>query len=162
MLTQEKLKALLHYDPETGVFTRLITVADNAKAGDEAGWIETAGYRMIRICGVTYKTHRLAWLFVHGKFPDSFLDHRDKNRANNQILNLREATPSMNSMYKGKLKNNTSGFKGVYWVEKLKKFKVMCSVKTKQHYLGLFLTAEEASEVYQAFAKKHFGEFYHS
>lgn len=162
MITQERLKELLHYDPETGVFTRLEKVKfTTGEVGSSPGWVDAYGYLCIQLDGKTYGAHRLAWLYVYGVFPEPLADHKDRNTLNNRIGNLREATRSANAMNKGTPTNNTSGFKGVYWCERLGKFKAMCSVKGTQHYLGLHTTAERASEVYQAFARQHFGEFYH-
>jgi hypothetical protein len=114
-LTADRLRELLEYDPETGVFRWKEARAPNAKAGDEAGFIHRDGYRYIRIGQRQYAAHRLAWLYVTGEWPASHLDHRDMERTNNSLGNLRPASHSQNQANRPKQANNTSGFKGVYW-----------------------------------------------
>jgi hypothetical protein len=70
ILTQERLKEVLNYDPETGIFTRAVK-RHKYPAGEKAGTVEFNGYIVIRISGKTYKAHRLAWLYVYGEWPDN-------------------------------------------------------------------------------------------
>lgn len=92
-LTAEQLRWLLHYDPETGVFTRLIQLCNRVQVGDIAGFIKYNGYRVIKVGDkpTPYFAHRLAWLYIHGEWPSKGIDHIDGDRANNRIANLREA-----------------------------------------------------------------------
>src|SRR5579863_2482235 len=92
MLTQERLKELLHYDPDTGLFTRLVTVAAfGAQKGKIAGNVDKKfGYCLIRIDGRGYLAHRLAFLYMTDSIPEE-VDHRDLNRSNNKWINLRAA-----------------------------------------------------------------------
>jgi hypothetical protein len=91
------------------------------------------------------------------------LDHIDGNKLNNQKSNLRFATRSENGFNRGKNKSNTSGYKGVFWggddSKRVKKWKAQITVNRKVHYLGRFLTKEEASLAYKEAAKKYHGEF---
>ena len=75
MLTQAKLKEVLHYDPETGDFTWQVSTANCIKVGALAGSKDSYGYHKIAIKGKTYKAHRLAWLYTHGEFPEDAIDH---------------------------------------------------------------------------------------
>lgn len=78
-LTQHRLKELLHYEPETGVFTWKVDSRDGGRghrSGDTAGTL-AQGYTVIRVGKVVYKAHRLAWLYVHGSFPEHEIDHVD-------------------------------------------------------------------------------------
>jgi hypothetical protein len=59
-LTQEELKENIHYEPNTGLFTRLKVKSNRIKVGDIAGYINKLGYRIIRINGKSYSAHRLA------------------------------------------------------------------------------------------------------
>lgn len=88
-LTVARLRELLHYDPETGVFTR-------RGSGDIAGGDNGQGHLKIRVEGKKYFAHRLAWLYVHGKWPTQHIDHRDGDRKNNRIANLRDVPPRLN------------------------------------------------------------------
>jgi hypothetical protein len=95
-LTQERLKELLHYDPETGIFTNLTQRGGHAKKGAVAGTKNSIGYVCIRIDYDQYRAHRLAWLYVYGEFPEKFIDHMNEIRDDNRIINLRLATHQEN------------------------------------------------------------------
>jgi hypothetical protein len=79
MITQEELKRVLHYDPDTGVFTRRVTLSSKAKAGDIVG-TNMRGYLQVCIHGKQYRLHRLAWLYVYGVFPEHETDHINGNK----------------------------------------------------------------------------------
>jgi hypothetical protein len=112
LLNQERLKELVHYNPETGQFSSLKT-RGRAVRGKALGTVRQDGYVSIFIDGRWYRAHRLAWLYVYGEWPKGWLDHIDRNRANNAIDNLREATPSLNSFNAGLRKDNKSGHRGI-------------------------------------------------
>ncbi len=90
-LTQERLKELLHYDPETGVFTRLVDAAGGKyKAGERAGSAQRmTGYRMIGVDGTAYPECHLVWLYVHGELPPTFLYTVNGDFSDNRLSNLR-------------------------------------------------------------------------
>ena len=112
-----------------------------------AGTINTNGYLETRINGKTYKTHRLVFLMHHG-YLSKEIDHIDGNKSNNAIENLRPATRSQNNHNKGKPKNNTSGYKGVYWKKAAGKWIAQIGINGKRKHLGYFDTAEQAHEAY--------------
>lgn len=144
MLTQERLKELLHYDPETGIFTRLKCACHSA-VGKRAGSNDNInGYRHIKIDQKSYPEHRVAWLYMHGKWPDGEIDHKNCDGQDNKFNNLREATESQQVNNRRRFKNNTSGAKGVHWVPHCGKWMARVWSKKKTHYLGLFATIEEA------------------
>lgn len=160
MLTQTELKRHLHYDKDTGIFTRIISNASNVKVGDVAGIKMTEGYLQITVNNRKYLSHRLAWLYIHGEFPPSQIDHKNGIKDDNSIFNLREANNQQNNFNVGAQKNNTSGFKGVSFYKITGKWKATAKLSGKRYHLGYFSTPELASEAYQAFAKKHHAEFY--
>lgn len=159
MLTQERLKELLHYDETTGLFTWLVA-RQGVRSCAVAGHLSQNGYIVIRIDGRIHKAHRLAWLYFYGNFPPAEIDHIDRRRANNSITNLRPATSSENKMNAHMQSNNSSGFKGVSWDKRDRKWRAYAGLNGKQKSLGYFATAEAAAESYQAFARQHHGEFY--
>lgn len=163
MLTQQRLKELLHYDPETGLFSWRDTPRTPGRRhspGDIAGTVHRkTGYVRIGIDGTKYYAHRLAWLYMTGEWPDEQIDHRDTNRANNRWGNLRLATNQQNAINMKRPKDNTSGAKGVLWSKQSGKWVARLVVNGRQLHGGFFDTVEEASAAYVRLAKMHFEEF---
>lgn len=158
-LTASRLRELLYYNRYTGIFTRLVTVAANAKVGDIAGCLDAKGYVVITIDYVPYLAHRLAWLYVYGVWPRSGLDHEDLCPSHNWLKNLREASKSQNGMNRRANKNNTTGYKGVSFKKGRGDFAAQITVSGKRKHLGYFETAELANEAYQAAEVSHYGSF---
>lgn len=158
-LTQKYLRETLHYDPETGVFTWRVPPARNVKNGSVAGCLTSHGYIQIGVKNRLYAAHRLAWLYVYGKWPTNLIDHINGVRSDNRITNLREATSAENQYNILKAKNNTSGVKGVTWSKQHKKWRAQCRVNGKNHRLGLFADICEAEQVVKQFREQHHGKF---
>lgn len=158
MITQELLKQLFDYRPDTGEFRRSISRRGVAMSGTLAGSKTRHGYLSIRINKKHYFSHRLAWLYVYGKWPSGGLDHIDGDKTNNRIANLREATESQNqaNRFKGW---GVSGLKGVNFHKSAKKWMSRITKGRSMIYLGLFDTPEEAYKAYCAAAINLFGEF---
>lgn len=106
MITQADLKSRLHYDPETGVFTRLRGIG-------KVGRVASNGYLQIMVIGERHMAHRLAWLYVYGEWPSTQLDHINQDRLDNRIENLRLATNKQNGENVRLFKHNKSGYRGV-------------------------------------------------
>jgi HNH endonuclease/AP2 domain len=157
-LTQQQLKQQLHYDPESGIFTWVLNKYKTT-IGKIAG-SNNHGYIIIRVYYTRYFAHRLAWLYMTGEWPKHDVDHIDMDRKNNKWTNLREATRSQNKFNVNKFSTNTSGYKGVSFDKSRNKFTAQCMVNGKLYHLGRFLSAELASNAYQAFTKHHHGVFY--
>ena len=116
MLTQKQLKEILHYDPETGIFTWLVSPAYNIKAGRIAGGKNnTNSYVYIKIKRQLFSVHRLAHLYMTGTWPKDQVDHVDHIRDNNKWRNLREVTRTENHKNHTLNINNSSGVAGVRW-----------------------------------------------
>ena len=155
-LTAERLRELLHYDPETGVFVWVVRSNQNTPTGATAG---TTGqpYIVISIAGRLYGAHRLAWLYVHGVWPARHIDHRDGNGNNNRIANLRDVPRTVNMQNRRKAQaNNQSGLQGAMkngnsWMSRI-------AVNGVPKYLGTFPTPELAHQAYlEAKRKLHEG-----
>ena len=155
-LTVERLKELVSYDPDTGIF-QWAMARRKCRKGDAAGCRMTNGYIGIRIDNVLHNAHRLAWLYTHGVWPTDQIDHVNNDRADNRLVNLREATNIANSHNRRKSTRNTSGFTGVR--RENSKWQASIKVNYKAIRLGLFDTPEEASAAYQEAKQRlhHFG-----
>lgn len=154
MITAQILRDLLHYDPDTGVFTWRVQVS-NVTAGTVAGKSLPTGYRVIRIRNRVYYAHRLAWLYMTGDWPAHQIDHVNNSTGDNRWANLRAATQAQNNA-NCRVRSST-GFKGVYRYGK--RFASFARYNGKSIYLGTFSTAAEASNAYVSKARELFGEF---
>jgi hypothetical protein len=86
-LTAERLRELLNYDPDTGVFTWRVRPVHSHRVGDIAGSVRTTrGYRLIGVAGRVYKAHRLAWLYMMGEWPKDQIDHINRDPSDNRFL----------------------------------------------------------------------------
>lgn len=155
-LTQNQLKEILHYDPETGIFTWLVTLNSRAITGREAGHVGHTGYIRIRYKGVEYLGHRLAWLYVHGEWPPNHLDHINHIRSDNRIANLRESSYAKNAKNQSKSSRNKSGVVGVSWYKRDSKWIALISNRGKLVNLGKFDRFEDAVKARKA-AEERFG-----
>ena len=149
-MTQDELKALLHYDPETGVFTWLEDRKGGAKEGDAAGGVTPLGYVRIGVNQGRYMAHRLAWLYMTGAWPVEFIDHVNGVKTDNRWANIRAADKSLNAqnMRAGK---RTSGTRllGVS-VHKGRRLGYTANLQIggKRHFLGSFSSPELAHAAY--------------
>lgn len=148
MLTQEKLKSILSYYPETGEFIWLKKLSIRVVVGSNAGYVSDAGYILIGIEGTEYRAHRLAWLYMTGAWPIEQIDHRNRIRDDNRWKNLREATSGENKQNLGTRSNNTSGCTGVSWEKRTKKWAGYINVDGRRFNLGRFSDVEEARDAY--------------
>ena len=142
-LTQERLKELLAYDPETGEFIWKVSVG-RARAGAKVcSSLSRDGYARVCIGRTMYAQHRLAWFYVMGRWPVAELDHIDLDRLNNRFKNLREATRKQNA-------ENHPGYRGdaikvgVYWLKRLGKWGASITHNRKSIHLGVFKDYEAA------------------
>lgn len=153
-LSVDRLRMLLSYNPETGVFTRRDD-GPGVKAGDKAGW-ESKMHLQINLDGYRYAVHRLAWLYVYGVWPEQDIDHIDGDGKNNKISNLRDVDKSTNLQNQRKAKcNNKSGFLGVSQDRAKNKWLAFIDVNGKSTALGGYSTPELAHEAYVQ-AKRQF------
>jgi len=159
-LTQEHVKQLFNYDPDSGEFTRKVNHKNGLKAGEVAGCKIGVReiYLSIRINRKLYLCHRLDWLYVYGNFPFGVIDHINGDGLDNRIANLRDITNEQNIQATLRIPvHNTSGFKGVYLDKKRHKWVAGISIKNKRIVIGSYATAEAASLAYLAAKKEvHF------
>lgn len=155
MITAERLREVLHYDPATGEFSRR-TPTKRTKAGGVIGAVRGRdGYAFVCVDGRKYLAHRLAWLYVHGHWPGAGLDHINCMRSDNRLANLREASQSQNMGNTRRSRANTSGFKGVIWHAAANRWRATIC----HRHIGFFDAPEDAHAAYMAAAERIFGEF---
>lgn len=153
-LTQERLKELLHYDPETGIFTWKIRTSRCIRIGSIAGCRKSNGYIVIRADDCLHLAHRLAWFYMFSKWPSHGLDHINCLASDNKISNLREATTYENAQnHKTAAPNNKSGLLGVN-THGLK-WRARIYVSGRLIQIGSFQTPELAHAAYLAAKRIH-------
>jgi len=157
-MNQEYLQSVLNYDELTGLFTWKINSA-KTKKNAVAGGFTPNGYHRIRINTKRYLSHRLAWLYVYGYFPEKLIDHINGNPSDNRIKNLRLATNAENCCNAKLYKNNISGIKGVNWHNKKRKWRAYIKDNGKLKHLGMFDDFFEACCVACSYRNKLHKEF---
>jgi HNH endonuclease/AP2 domain len=164
-LTQERLRYLLNYDPETGLFSHTMDRKKGPwiqkKAGDIIRDGMVRGYQTIFVDNQRYMAHRLAWLWVYGELPTQWIDHINGIRSDNRIANLRLAGGQSNAANSKGWKKTGTGLKGCYRNKKssINPWYAAIRVNRKLIHLGSYPTEQAAHEAYLAAAKVHFGEF---
>jgi hypothetical protein len=155
-LTAQRVRDLLHYDPETGVFkwregSNRGRGTGNRRPGELAGHVDAAeGYLRIRVERLLIRAHRLAWFYVYGEWPQGQIDHINGIRSDNRIANLRDVPHHINTQnQRAPNARNTTGFLGVTFVKNRKEhYRAQIKVAGKILCLGHFSTPEEANEIY--------------
>lgn len=148
MISHVELKHLLHYDPETGIWTWINPLARHIRVGAKAGSDDGKGYTRIQVRGYSYRSGRLAWFYMTGEWPEDQIDHINRNTDDDRWINLREANQSQNNFNRG------SGIRGVY--RSGSKWRAQVGPNND---LGLFLTFEEAVAARDIVAARLGGEF---
>ena len=159
MLTAARLRELLSYDPDTGVFRWRVSRPGTRGIGSIAGASDGQGYHQIGIDGRIYRDHRLAWLYMTGEWPADDVDHINRDRGDCRFANLREATRSQNNANAKRPSDNTSGYKGVSFDKRRGRWHAYISHGGRRKNLGMFDTAVAAYEARLAAAARLHGEF---
>jgi len=155
-LTAKRLRELLHYNPQTGIFVWL----DKQRAKKStAGRLRAGGYVDIKVDYISYSGHALAWLYVTGKWPHQQIDHIDTVKFHNWWSNLRLATPSQQQANTKLRPNNTSGYKGVYWSKQAQRWMARVKKNGKFVHQSRHTSPEAAHAAYVRAAEEAFGEF---
>jgi hypothetical protein len=157
-LTQEGVRRLFSYDPETGLFTRLVRQGRRGLPGPLKTWPSLRqGYLLAKIQGRSWAAHRLAWLYMQGHPIPPVIDHANGDPGDNRWANLRAATAGQNAANRKRHVNNAVGVKGV--CRRKGRYQASITVCGRTIYLGSHKTAEAAGEAYAMAAKAAFREF---
>jgi hypothetical protein len=156
MITQEYLKSIFEYCD--GNLYWKVANSNRVKIGQIAGTLLYQNYIQIRISRKKYQAHRLIFLMHYGYLPVQ-IDHKNNNKADNRIENLRAATNCKNQYNVKIIKTNTSGCKNVTWSKKRKKWYVQLSIDNKRKYFGSFENLELAELVAIEARNKYHGDF---
>lgn len=154
-LTYEQAKEMFDYDLEKGILIWKNCLSKPRLNGTVAGYLDSKGYVSIGIKKIEYKSHRIIWFLMTGKWPKNQIDHINGIRNDNRFCNLREATGSQNNANSSK--RNSTGYKGV--CKNNNKWQSQIKIDGKKIYLGLYDTPEEAHAVYVVKAKELFGDY---
>jgi hypothetical protein len=139
MITLDELKELVEYDSNTGLFTRKKRTSNRIKEGQTIVSKDAKGYICFRLKNKMHKAHRLAWFYVHGKFPNGEIDHINGVVYDNRICNLRDVTKSVNQQNRKSVRGYSKD--GNRW-------KAQIRADGKWRHLGCFETENEAHDAY--------------
>jgi hypothetical protein len=163
----EYLRKRLRYEPETGkLYWRPRDDENrdfnhwNVRYADKvAGTIHPYGYVkiLLRVDGQRYDfaAHRVIWLLIHGEWPTADIDHKNGDRADNRLENLRSVVRAVNMKNVGRRSDNTSGVCGVYLRKKDGKWRARLGVNGRDIYLGAFISFDDAVAARKAAAREH-------
>lgn len=140
MLTQKKLKKIVNYDPISGLMT---------KKNKQIGTLTHNGYLRAYVDGKLYMVHRLIFLYMEGSLPKEKVDHIDHNRTNNIWSNLRHSCSQKNQMNRSLSKDNKSGYNGVTFSKKRKKWIAQITINKKKKHLGIYSNINDAVQARQ-------------
>lgn len=162
-LTAALLRELLHYNPETGLFTwlkrssayfsaEMYAKTWNTKYAEKTAKGLSNGYKSIRVLDRAYLAHRLAWLYTHGSWPDGEVDHINGDKLDNRLVNLRDVSRAVNQQNLrtrvGPNKTLPLGVCKIHRDNLQKPYKATLSVSGVSKHLGYFASAEEAHDAY--------------
>jgi hypothetical protein len=156
----DRLHQLFQYDPSTGHLHWRMRLSNRTAIGAIAGKRGHLGYIIIHIDNVRYLAHRIAWALYYDAPTPPIIDHRDNDSSNNAIANLREASHAENMRNAKLSRRNNTGFKGVHYRAKRKKYTSHIRIDGKLKSLGYFDTAEAAHRAYCKAAEDAWGVFH--
>lgn len=154
MLTAERLRQLVRYDPATGIFTN-IAPRKKVRVGVVAGNVDSSsGYRLMCVDRSRHYAHRLAFLYMTGSLPAHMVDHLNGDRSDNRWSNLRDAPRVINQQnMRGPMTGTASGLLGAF--KKRNRWESRIRINGRVMRLGTFGTAQAAHEAYVSAKRLH-------
>ena len=156
-LTQEYLQSIFDYK-DGELYWKKLSIKNQIKVGDKAGFITSNNYRNVRLHGKKIPVHHIIFMMFYGYMPKK-IDHKDNNRLNNSIENLRIATTENNNQNALKRKDNTTGIKGVTFCKRDKLFIARIQANGTRHLIGYYKNLKEAEQAVIEARKKHHKQF---
>ncbi len=154
LVRKNLLERLFFIDPEKGSI-RWRESGTGRRMNQEAGTVNSDGYRQIGIDNILHYAHHLIWLYTTGRYPEDQIDHIDRNPSNNRIDNLRELT-NQEQQFNRSMTYNKEEPMGVSFCSGRKRpYKARISTDGNQVYLGHYKTPEEAHNAYLNVKKQH-------
>lgn len=160
-MARAQFDALFIYDPDAGTLLNRVARGPKAPKGARAGTVDERGYVRIHLGGKLMWAHRIIFFMAKGEVP-KLVDHIDRDKSNNRIGNLRNATSSLNAINQASKGSATSGYRGVYRLECNGKFygwRVRLRVNSMRIHGGSFDCPHKAALAYNTQAIEHCGEF---
>lgn len=158
-LSVQRLRQVLAYDAETGLFRWKARPSKCCRIGAMAGCKSPRGYILLQLDGTIYLAHRLAWLYVHGAWPTKDIDHINLDKSDNRLCNLRETDGFQNMANIRKHARNKSGVKGVHLCSQTGKWRANIQIRGVEKTLGRFDTIDAAADAYREAAVQAAGAF---
>lgn len=158
-LTVERVRQVLDYDPETGIFTWIVRLSNRACEGHATkGSLDGKGYYRLMIDRRTYQAHRIAWLHAYGVWPTMVIDHIDRDPANNRLSNLRDVSYAVNSTncspsHGGHARDTDA--RGCTFVARTQRWQAQISINGVNKYLGYFKELADARAAYKRAKLEH-------
>ena len=154
MISHKRLREVLNYEPETGIFRWKERISIRITVGKVAGSITNNGYVEIRVFGYRTTIHRLAWFYMTGNWPDKDIDHINGVRTDNRWDNLRAVTRSINLQNRRTAaSHSTTGFLGV--TRHQGRYRSMIRFNGKTRHIGCYDTPEQAYAAYVDAKRQH-------
>lgn len=152
---RERIMDVIKYNPSTGLFMWKKRPNSRCHEGWFAGSKCSAGYTQVCVFGNRMTGHQVAWLIYYGSVPRYEIDHKNRDKSDNRISNLRDISHIKNSRNRNRSKLNTSGYTGVYFSKSENKWNASIHVDYRKINLGRFSTREEAIVARQQAELKH-------
>lgn len=152
VITAERLRELMDYNPDTGLFFWRVARGRGVQPGDEAGYLAKDGRGRIQVEGRPYLRYRLAWLWMKGEWPANDIDHIDGNPSNDRFSNLRDVTNLVNSQNRRapSIAKRVGTLLGTQYrpFQRKKPWNARIQCAGKSFSLGYFATEQEAHAAY--------------
>lgn len=145
MISYERVRELFEYDPKEGALYNKTNRRGKSIVGSVAGNPRGDSYLQLCIDRKMYRVNRIVWLWYYGYLPENIIDHKDQDKTNNRIENLREASKQCNAINVSRFKNNTSGIRGISYDSRVDKWVAQIKVNQKRIFLTQSVSKLEAA-----------------